>query len=167
MDIALRFARDVVEIVDAIVGSTEVDPGSDVAIDVTLRRFGHADEIQRVRIPIPWSAAGDKIEIALEPGNLVKLDLPIANDLDQLFDNVRAGYPATSLIASTKLATRGVKLRGHIVSELPGSALDMLQPQGEAERPTSFPAQRRLEVPLGRVVIGNAKVKLEVREEPK
>ncbi len=167
VDVKLRFAHDVVEIIDAMVAATEVDPGRDATVYVTLRPFGQDDEVRAVTVPIPSSAAGQSVEIVVEAGNAVQLDLPIADNLEQVFDNVRAGYPSTSLVASLKLPSRGLKLRGHVVQGLPGSALDMLQLEGAANRPASFVTQRRQEVALGHVVTGSAKVKLEVREEPR
>jgi hypothetical protein len=79
---------------------------------------------------------------------------------------VRLGYPSTSLVISTKLATTGVRLRGHVVRDLPGSALDTLQLSAEGGNPPSFATQLHEELPLGQVVFGSARIPLEVREEP-
>ncbi len=166
VDLKVRFDRDVLVLVDALVSSTEVDPGSDVNVYLTTRRFGEPDQTRIVRVPVPESAAGEKIELVFEPGNRVKLQLPRPDDMATILDNVRAGYPATSLVVSTKLPSRGLKLRGHVVRDLPGSALDSLQLANEAHRPTSFSTYKRKELPLGQIVAGSARVKLEVREEP-
>jgi hypothetical protein len=112
------------------------------------------------------SAAGEKVEIALEPGNVVKLEQPRADSLDDMIANIKEGYAATSLIASTKLPTQGLSLRGHLVRNVPGSLLDTLQNSGSSESPMIFATQARKELPLGAVVVGSARVKLEVRAEP-
>jgi hypothetical protein len=78
---------------------------------------------------------------------------------------VVSGYPGTSLVVSTKLQEQGVKLRGQLVRSLPGSALDTLQPSNEAERGVLFPSYERKELPLGRAVVGSAKLKVNVRAE--
>jgi hypothetical protein len=78
---------------------------------------------------------------------------------------VRAGYPGTSLVVSTKLPSQGIKLRGQIVASLPGSALDTLQPVNEAEHGSLFSTYERKELPLGHAVIGSVKLKLNVRAE--
>jgi hypothetical protein len=166
VELALRFAHDVIDIIDAVVPAPEVDPGANVRVAVTLRPFGGDDEVREVEVPIPWSAAGQSVEVVFESGSSVQLDQPVPESLDQILDNLRAGYAATSMVASVKLPSRGLKLRGHVAHELPGSALDMLQLEGEASRPASFVTQRRQEIPLARVVTGSAKVKFNVREEP-
>jgi SpoIVB peptidase S55 len=166
VELDVRFERDVVTIIDALVGSTEVDPDSDVNVYVTLQRFAQPEQVRIVPVHIPASAAGEKVEIAFEPGNTVQLERPEPTTLEQILDNVRMGYPATSMVVSTKLPGHGLRLRGHVVSDLPGSALDMLQLAGDSARPQPFAAQARTELPMERVVLGSARVTLEVRREP-
>jgi hypothetical protein len=166
IDLNVRFERDVISIVDALVPSTEVDPGRDVNVYVTLQRFGQREEVRRIAVHVPASAAGQKIEIGFEPGNRVQLEHPDPENLTQLFDIARAGYPATSLVVSTKLPAQGLKLRGQVVRGLPASALDSLQLTGDSHRAVPFATQTRTEVPLGHVVDGSARVSLEVRTEP-
>jgi hypothetical protein len=167
VEIHVRYARDVVRLVDAMVTSSEVDPGADVNVYLTLRRFGEPEQLRIVPVHVPASAAGDKIELIFEPGPSVKLPLPEPDDVETILSNVRAGYPATSLVVSTKLPGRGLRMRGHVVDNLPGSALDTLQLVGEADRPSPFATHARKELPMNDVVFGSARVKLEVREEPR
>lgn len=166
VDLTVRFGRGVVTVIDAVAPASIVDPGKDVDVYVTLRRFGQPDETKRIAVPIPMSAAGEKVEIALEPGNVVKIEQPRADDLDQIIENIQEGYAATSLVASTKLPTQGLSLRGHVLHNAPGSLLDTLQDSGGSDSPTVFATQARQELPLGAVVVGSARVKLEVRAEP-
>jgi hypothetical protein len=167
VELTVRYGRGVVTIVDAVAPAAIVDPGKNVDIYVTLRRFAQPDETKIVSVAIPMSAAGEKVEIALEAGNTVRLEQPRADDLDQLIANIKEGYPATSLVASTKLPTQGMSLRGHVVRNLPGSLLDTLQDSGGSDSPTTFATHVRKELPLGAVVVGSARVKLEVRAEPR
>jgi len=166
VDLTVRFGRGVVTVIDAIAPAALVDPGKNVDLYVTLRRFGQPDETKIISVAIPMSAAGEKVEIALEPGNVVKVEQPRADDLEQIFDNIEEGYAATSLIVSTKLPTQGLSMRGYVVRNLPGSVLDTLQDSGGSDSPTVFSTQTRSELPLGAVVVGSARVKLEVRAEP-
>jgi hypothetical protein len=166
VELDVRFERDVVSILDALVTSTEVDPGRDVNVYVTVQRFGRPEEVQIVPVHVPTTAAGEKLEIAFEPGNLVSLERPEPTDLDQILDNVRMGYPATSLVVSSKLPAQGLRLRGHVVSGLPGSALDMLQLSGDSARPQPTPTYARKEIPMHQVVLGSARITLDVRREP-
>jgi hypothetical protein len=166
VELTVKFGRGVVTVIDAVAPAALVDPGKNVDIYATLRRFGQPDETKIISVAIPMSAAGEKIEISLEPGNTVKIEQPRADSLEQIFDNIEAGYAATSLVVSTKLPTQGMSLRGHVVRNLPGSMLDTLQDSGGSDSPTVFATQTRSELPLGAVVVGSARVKLEVRAEP-
>jgi hypothetical protein len=166
VDLDVRFEHDVVTILDALVGSTEVDPDSDVNVYVTLRRFAQPEEVRIVPVHVPATAAGEKIEIAFEPGNHVQIERPEPTSLAQILDNVQMGYPATSMVVSTKLPGHGLRLRGHVVHGLPGSALDMLQLASDSARPQPFATQTRTELAMERIVLGSARVTLEVRREP-
>lgn len=166
VELDVRFGREVVSIMDARVASDTVDPGKPVHVYVTLRNFDETERVEVVTVPIPKNAAGDSVEIAVEPGDQVRIEQPKPDSLDDLFRMVRAGYPSTSLVVSTKLPQQGVKLRGQLVDSLPGSALDTLQPANEADKPTLFSTYERQERPGREVLAGSARIKLNVREEP-
>jgi hypothetical protein len=166
LDVDVRFESDVVTIVDAMVSGDEVDPGRDVNVYVTLRPFNAPEETRIVPLRIPASAAGESVEISVEAGDSVQIDQPKPTSLNDLFDAVRAGYPGTSLVFSTKLPSQGVKVRGQLASSLPGSALDSLQTVNQSDRAASFPTFDRKEVPFGHVLTGSARLKLNVRREP-
>ncbi len=166
VELDIRFGRDVTSIVDAQVSSDTVDPGKPVHVYVTLRRYDESERVEIVTIPIPKNAAGDSVEIVVEAGDAVRVELPKPNSLGDLLAMVRAGYPSTSLVVSTKLPQQGVKLRGKLVDSLPGSALDTLQPANEADRPAMFATWQRQERTGREVLAGSAKLKLNVREEP-
>jgi len=166
VDVNLRFARELVEIIDARVHASEVDPGRDLNVYLTLRRYGRPEETRLVTVPIPARAAGQKIEVAFDAGPSVDLERPTPDSLDQIFDNVRLGYPGTSMVVSTKLPTQGLRMRGHVVRDLPGSAYDTLQIGADAQRGLPFSTAMRTELPMGDVVYGSARLFLDVRSEP-
>jgi SpoIVB peptidase S55 len=166
VDYHVRFENDVTSILDAMVAGSEVDPGRDVNLHVTLRRFGQPEEIKTIPVHIPESAAGDSVELLIEPGDEVQLDHPRPDSLDDLLRVARSGYASTSLVVSMKLPSQGVKLRGHLVRSLPGSALDALSSANGAERVTPLPTIERREIPVGHVLKGSARLKLNVRREP-
>jgi hypothetical protein len=166
VDLDVRFAREVVMILDALLPSTEVDPDRDVDVYLTIQRFGQPEEVKIVPVHVPASAAGEKVEVGFEPGNLVQLERPEPTTLEQIFDNVRMGYPSTSLVVSIKLPSQGLRLRGQVVRGLPGSALDTLQLQGAGNHPATFATYTRKELPMKQVVAGSARLTLDVRREP-
>jgi hypothetical protein len=166
VDLSVRFERDLVSVVDAQLASDTVDPGKPVNVAVTLRHFDESEHVELVSVLIPNSAAGESIELQVEPGDEVDIEQPKPSSLNDMLNAVRAGYPGTSLVVSTKLPSQGVKLRGQLVRSLPGSALDTFQPVNEADRGNLFSTYERKELPLGRAVTGSVKLKLNVRSEP-
>jgi hypothetical protein len=166
IDVTPRFERDLVSVVDAQVQSDTVDPGRTTNLALTLRRFDQTETVELVPVLIPNSAAGESIELVIEPGDEVEIEQPKPNSLADVLRIVESGYPGTSLVVSTKLPSQGVKLRGQLVRSLPGSALDTFQTVNEADKANLFPTYERKEIPLGRAVTGSAKLKLNVRSEP-
>jgi hypothetical protein len=166
VELDVRFGADVITLIEALVPSPEVDPDSDVDVYLTVQPYGGPEEVKIVKVHVPASAAGEKIELAFEPGNAVQLERPLPKNLDQIFDNIRMGYPATSLVVSTKLPSQGLRLRGQVVQNLPGSALDTLQLTSDSYKSTPFPTYTRQELPMQHIMAGSARVTLDVRREP-
>lgn len=164
VDLSMRFARETAEIIDASVSATEVDPGERVPVRVVLRRYGQPEEVRVVPIEIPESAAGETLQVFVQPGSEVELERPEPRSLEDSIDAVRARYGPTSMVLSTRHASsRGLRMSGHVVRGLPASALDALQPTGEGDRARPFITHRRVDLPMGAVLSGGGRVELRVR----
>jgi hypothetical protein len=166
VDMHVRHERDVLNVIDAQLPSDEVDPGSTVQVTVTLRRFDETEQQQVIPVHIPKSAAGETLELLIEPGDEVDLEHPKPNSLDDILHALRDSYSGMSLVVSTRLPQHGVKLRGHLVRSLPDSMLDTFQPANQSDRGSLFSIYERKELPLGHAVTGSARLKLQVRDEP-
>jgi hypothetical protein len=120
------------------VPSDEVDPGSDVRVQVTLKPYGKPEEMRVVTVRIPEDAAGAQLELRMEPGDKVPLPARIPGSLRDMVENVKNELPATSLVTSVKVPSQGLRFRGQVVENLPGSALAALQPQNDTRRGVTF-----------------------------
>jgi len=167
VDLHLRFGDEVADILDVTAPYTEVDPGADVELYVTLRRFGHDDEVRPITVHIPRSAAGQKVDIVVQPADLALPEQPKPESLRDILDAIQVGAPATSLAVTTKLPSRGLRMRGHVVHRLPGSVLDTLQVKNSSDKASSFTAYSRKRIPFGHMLDGIAKIQLQVRHEPR
>jgi len=167
LDLYLRFARDVTEIVDASVATDEVDPGGRVNVHVRVRPYGRPETVRVVPVEIPTAAAGQEIEIAIQPGDDVAIEQPDPRNVDDILDIVRRAYPATSMVVSVKMPSRGLRLQGHVVRSLPRSALDALQLANESDPGESFTTYDRRAIDAGHVLAGAARLRLRVREIPR
>ena len=166
IELDLQFERNTARILQAHVQDDEVDPGSDVAVTVEYERYGEGPRTRVVQVHVPQSAAGSTIEIHVEGGNGVSVQRPVARDLDDLVRIVTDTYPATSLVTSVEMPTRGLRFRGHVVQNLPRSALNSLQRVTREGEGRPFATYLRRAEDLGHVVYGEAEVRLRVRDVP-
>lgn len=164
VNLSVRFARDVMAIESAAFASDEADPGIPAKIHVTLRAFGSAPVTRIVDVPIPATAAGQTLDISFDAGDDVRPDLPLPRDLNDVLRSITSGWPATTLLVSTKVPEGGLRLQGHVVTGLPASALDTLRLRNDSAATVNQATQHRLEVPIGKVLHGSATLKLKVRE---
>lgn len=166
-EIDVTFGRDYVEIVDAAVATTEVDPGSTVNVRVVTRRYGQDDQVRLVPVHVPMTAAGQTLDVSVEPGDEVEIEQARPRSLDDLLAAVEDAHPATSLVVSLKMPSRGLRFRGQVVRDLPPSALDALQLTSEGGLIRPFVTYDRQVVDVGEVLSGDARLRLQVRETPR
>lgn len=167
VDLHVRFTRDVYRILDAAIATEKVDPGSTVHVRVRVQRLDQPIETRVVPLEIPARAAGEEVEVTLQPGDDTELELPEPESLDDLLDGIQKSYPATSLVASMELPTRGLRFRGHAVRALPGSALDSLQLANTSGIGRPFATKVRQRFDLDNLLTGSAELEIQVRERPR
>ena len=164
LDLDLDFNEEVLQIVDASVAYDEVDPGGSVTIYTRFRQVGQPDTVRAVEIKIPESAAGQMLNISLAAGNTVRRDEPLPTSLDDLIELAKGRFPATSMVVSLQLPSRGLRFQGHVVDSLPPSALNSLQLVSTSEESRPFVTRSHHEVKMPQVVAGKANLRLQVRE---
>ncbi len=163
LELDLELSRDVYQISDASVAYDEVDPGEDVTVYVKLRRVDHPDTTRAVKVHIPIAAAGSTVRVAVSAGNQVALEQPRPGSFEDLIDQTKRRYPATSLVVALQMPSRGLRFEGHVVDSLPASALNSLQLVSSSKNSRPFVTQSRTEVELPQVVVGRATLALRVR----
>jgi len=163
LELDLEYSREVYQVSDASVAYDEVDPGEDVTIYVRLRQVDQPDTIRAVKVRIPMAAAGRTVRVTVAAGNQVAIEQPLPRSLDDLIEQALRRYPATSLVVSLQMPTRGLRFEGHVVDSLPASALNSLQLVSSTEDSRPFATQSRTEVKLQQVVVGSTTLSLRVR----
>ncbi len=163
VELALRFARETAEIVDASVDAAEVNPGEPLEVRVVLRRYAGDEEVRRLSVLVPESAAGKPIQILVQPGSEVAIERAEPRDLDDVLDALRRRYGATDLVLSTRLPSRGVLTPGHVARAVPLSVLDAMQATTDSDRTRVFQTQARRAFSTDLVLTGSARVELSVR----
>ncbi|MGB5310554.1 MAG: hypothetical protein WBN38_00700, partial [Polyangiales bacterium] len=164
LELDLELSRSVYQVVDASIAHDEVDPGEELTIYVRMRRVDAPDLMRAVKVRVPEAAAGSTVRVTVAAGNQVPIEQPRPGSLDDLIEQANRRYPATSLVVSLQMPTRGLTFEGHVVDSLPASALSSLQLVSSSEDSQPFITQSRTEIPMPQVVIGGAKLALRVRE---
>ena len=164
LEIDVEFSREVFQIADISVPRDEVDPGEQLTVYVRLRRVDHPDVLRAIQVRIPESAAGKKVQLDVASGDQVKIEAPRPASFDDLIEQAKTYYPATSLVASLRMPSRGLRFQGHVVDSLPPSALNTLQLVSTSEDSRPFVTQNRAAIELPEVVVGKATLALTVRE---
>ncbi len=167
IDLDIRFARDVLELVEASVGAAEIDPGSDVDVRLRFRRYGRPDVVRHVQVHIPEEAAGQTVRLAIDPGSSVRHERPTPRNIADLVRAVQDRFSSTSIVASLKMPSRGLRFEGHVVRSLPRSALNSLRRvTGTGPTGNPFITYLRRPIEVGEVVVGSEHIDLHVREVP-
>jgi hypothetical protein len=161
----VRFGREVTEVIGAQLSKDELDPGEPAHVVLTLRPYGQPIEQRVVEVPLPASYAGEHLELEVQAADRVALEHPLPDSLADILDFVRSGLPSTALAITLERKSRGLSLSGHVVRDLPGSALDALATSHDTAKTASFAMEQRVTLPFGRVITGSAKLGLDVRRE--
>lgn len=164
VDLTLRWQRDFSYVRSVSTSAAEVDPGSTLELRVLLGRYGASPELRTVRLEVPRELAGRELDVEIAGGHEAVPDLAEPESLDDLIRNVSTRYPDDALVVSVRMPGQGVSLRGRVIPNLPGSAMDALRPSVSTESGEPFQNYRRTIVPVGRVVLGRDRVRLRVRE---
>ncbi|MEY4513402.1 MAG: hypothetical protein RLZZ450_5524, partial [Pseudomonadota bacterium] len=143
----------------------ELDPGEPARVVLTLRPYGKPLEQRVIEVPLPASYAGEHLELEVLSADRVRLEHPLPESLADILDLVRSGLPSTALAITLERKSRGLSLSGHVVRDLPGSALDALATSHDTTKTAAFAMEQRITVPFGGVITGSAKLGLDVRRE--
>jgi virulence-associated protein VagC len=166
IDITARvvFGRNVAEVVDVASTTDEVEPGDVLPVSVTLRRYNQPEHVAVYRIPIPMSLAGSEVEIAVESGDQVVEPQPEPTTLSQVFGVIAAPRRANELVFSVTAPSKSLRLRGHVLNQVPQSVADVFQSAHAANRGQPLAAHTRHVFASADVLRGSARLKVRVRE---
>ena len=165
--VALDIARrsDFAEITDLRVSSDEVDPGTRINLQATMRPFGGPEETRILPLEIPRSLAGTTLRVEVAAGGAVQPEIAAPEDVGDLLDAVEKQFPQNALVVSIYGPDEGVTLRGEVVPNLPSSVLDTLRPAASSRARGKLVGAARTVVPTGRILAGRAELSLRVRKE--
>lgn len=163
----IRFADEVLDIIEASAPSQLVDPGARVPVQVRLRRYGQADQIRTIQVEIPERAAGNRVKVRIVGGQSVSRPRAQARNMEDLIDAVSESFDGRSAVAIVELPSRGLRFPGHVAQDLPRGVLNSLQFTSGQNHGRPFVTQVYQETDFGELVTGNAELEFVVRDTPR
>jgi hypothetical protein len=160
----VEFRADAAEIVGLAAPGERVRAGARLPLRVTLRPYHGQEFLETLAIDVPASLAGRTVKIEVASGAQVKPELPRAENLRGLVENLRTYYPAGSLVVSLTTLDDGVALHGNLLRNLPPAALDTLRPVGQSRRADGFRVIKRTAFPRARIFTGHKEIQVQVRD---
>lgn len=166
MDVQLQveYRRDVADIVGVSLPSATVRAGESVPLRVTLRPYAGAEYTETVPVMFPRALAGQPVRVEVASGALVKPDLAKPETLKDYVQGLRTYYTAASLVVSLSTPDSGAFLRGHLLRDLPPSAMEALRTTSASPRADAYHVVDRTVQASTRLVSG--KREITVRVEP-
>jgi hypothetical protein len=165
IDVKVEFRRDLSEIVALSLPGDQVRAGDTVPLRVTLRPYAGPEYIETIPVRIPSSMAGQTVKVEVASGGLVRPDVAKPESLRGYINNLRSFYPASSIVVSLNTPDDGASLRGHLIPNLPESALDTLRPGNQTRRADAYRVAERTLFTPSRPVTGRQELTLVVQED--
>jgi hypothetical protein len=121
--------------------------------------------VKAIPFDVPRSLAGQTVKVVVTAGNLARPDVAPPESLGGLIDNLRKGYPASSIVVGLETPDEGVTLRGSVIPDLPGSVIDTLRPGASTRRADTYKRASRFVVPMGGVMQGKQEITIRVKDD--
>ncbi len=164
VNVRVEFRSDRAVLVALSAPDGKVRAGGRLPLRVTLRPYAGAEYTRTLEVDVPPALAGKAMKIEVASGAQTKPELPRAEDLRGFIENLRVYYPASSLVVSLTTRDDGASLGGHLIRDLPGSALDTLRPVNQSRRADSFRVVKRTAFPGAHPVTGRQEITVQVSD---
>ncbi len=165
LKIRVDYKADVAELTSISLASDELEPGTRPSLYITLRPYNGNSYVEAVPFEVPRQLAGQTLKIEAASGGMVRPEIAPPENLGELVENLRKGYPARSLIVTLTTPDEGVTLRGQIIPSLPASVIATLRPGSSTRRADPYKRLTRFSVDMNRVILGKQEVTVRVRED--
>ena len=156
LEVSADFRSDFGQIEEVRLPADEVDAGTRVPARVVVRTYGGATETVTIPFDVPRAAIGDTLKVVVASGGLVEPDRAPPESFADLLAYLAKAFPNDALVLSVYRPDEGVTLRGAVIPDLPGSALDVLRPGASSRRGRPYKSAARIVVPYRRMVFGKA-----------
>jgi hypothetical protein len=165
IDLDVKYAVDAVEIIAVAVNQTTVKPGERINVAVTFRPYSGSDYTKAYPLDIPATLSGSLVNVEVASGIQVQPDRAPPENLRQFLLDIQEGYPSRSVVVSLETPYEGLKMRGHVLRDLPGSVMDSLSSSTQVRGEQSFQRALRQVFRTEKVIVGRKNIRIRVRSE--
>jgi hypothetical protein len=165
LDLDVKYAVEAVEIIALAVDRTTVRPGERVNVMVTFRPYSGADYTKAYPLDIPSALSGSLVNVEVASGIQVQPDRAPPENLRQFLLHIQEGYPSRSVVVSLETPYEGLKMRGQVLHDLPGSVMDSLSGSTMVRGEQTFQRALRQVFRTQKVIVGRKNIRLRVRSE--
>ncbi|HEX4404237.1 MAG TPA: hypothetical protein VH560_05380, partial [Polyangia bacterium] len=165
VDVRVAFRRDVADIVGLSLPGDGVRAGQIVPVRVTLRPYAGAEYVETVSVKIPNAVAGQAVHIEAASGAMVRPEVPAPETLATYIDNLGKFYTASNIVVSVQTTEESASLRGRLIQDLPGAAMDTLRSGNETRRADAYRVAERTVFQSKRLVSGRQELTVAVRDD--
>jgi hypothetical protein len=158
------FRADTAEIVAVGSPGDKVRAGSRLPLRVTLRPYKGVEHVETLEVEVPLVLAGRAVKIEVAGGSQVKPEIPRAENLRGFMENLRRYYPASAIVVSLNSRDDGASLHGHVLRNLPPSAMDTLRPANQTRRAETFRVVQRIPFPKAQIFTGHQEITVQIHD---
>lgn len=141
-------------------------PGEKIALIAVYKPVGGGKTIYR-RYPfaIPKSMTNGIIQVELAGGQHIKPEFATPESTEQYLRAIAKGYAAKAAVLSLSLPSKGLKISGRVLEDLPESAFDSLTPGSSSIKTTKIKTIKRQSFSEDKIIIGKKKIRLRINNE--
>ncbi len=146
--------------------TAELPPGERSYVDVVMSTYDGSELVERVPFDVPAELSGSIATLEVTSGDAADLDIAPPQDFDQLLAALRKFLPGNVFAVTLQSAEEGVAIDGHLIRDLPASALDRLRSSTSTPRPQVYRPLSRSLHPSRRVINGKQSILVKVGPPP-
>ena len=161
-EVSIDYGAEVLRIESVRLANDEVRAGEIARFEVGLRARQGELRWEEVALRVPEGAAGETLVFEFAGGDWASPYTKVPANVDDLIDNVMAGYPSRSLVTSIYRPEEGLATRSGLLVDLPDSVLETLSPNGSSEKPLRFKRASRRVLAHDKIIAGDRRLEVEI-----
>ncbi|MGB1278095.1 MAG: hypothetical protein ACPG77_20280, partial [Nannocystaceae bacterium] len=160
--VTMKYGDPVEEIERVRVSQGDVHAGDLIRLAIDIRTLKGERRREFLELRVPDDAGEEDVLIEITGGDYVRPYRPIPTSLDDLISTLEQTYPSRSMVATIYRQREGLSTRDGLLTDIPGSVLNTLQPAGDTRPSVPFKQMARRVIPTKTLIEGSHRIKVSV-----